>query len=259
MIRVEDYCKTYRETQAVVDLTFAVEAGQVLGLVGPNGAGKTTTIRALTGIIPPTSGRLSIAGHDIVDDPVAAKSRLAYIPDDPKLFDLLTVQEHLEFTAEVYGIPRDERSERGARLLEQFELTGKRDTPAGELSRGMRQKVAISCAYLHEPLAILFDEPLTGLDPHAIRNLKLSIRDRAEAGAAVMISSHLLSLVEDLCTHILILDKGSRRFFGSLEELRAEYSSAATLEEVFFQATGTREQPASEPELGPDGTAEHAS
>lgn len=242
MISVQGYAKSYGETQAVVDLSFSVEPGQVLGLVGPNGAGKTTTIRALTGIIPPTEGRLSIAGHDIVQDPVAAKAQLAYIPDDPKLFDLLTVQEHLEFTAEVYQVPKSERAAACDRLLEQFVLTEKRDTPANELSRGMRQKVAISCAYLHDPLAILFDEPLTGLDPHAIRNLKHSIHDRAAAGAAVMISSHLLSLVEDLCTHVLILDNGRRRFFGSLDELRAEYSDAASLEDVFFLATGSREE-----------------
>ena len=244
MINVENYCKTYAEVQAVNDLSFAVEPGQVLGLVGPNGAGKTTTIRAITGIIPATSGRLSINGHDVAAEPLLAKAQLAYIPDDPKLFDLLTVYEHLQFTAEVYDVPPVERSAIFDSLLEQFNLTEKRDTSAGELSRGMRQKVAISCAYLHSPKAILFDEPLTGLDPYAIRDLKTSIRDRAEAGAAVMISSHLLSMVEDICTHILILDKGVRRFFGSLGELRAEYSTAETLEEVFFQATGTHESEA---------------
>lgn len=241
MIVVENYCKTYRDVEAVKDLSFAIEPGQVLGIVGPNGAGKTTTIRAITGIIPPTSGRLTISNHDVVEEPMLAKAQLAYIPDDPKLFDLLTVHEHLRFSAEVYNVPKSEREAIFESLLEQFNLTKKRDTAASELSRGMRQKVAISCAYLHDPKAILFDEPLTGLDPYAIRDLKASIRDRAKAGAAVMISSHLLSLVEDLCTHILILDKGVKRFHGSLDELRAEYSSAETLEEVFFLATGTNE------------------
>lgn len=241
MIVVEGYGKTYRDVTAVSGLSFTVEPGQILGLVGPNGAGKTTTIRAITGIIPPTAGTLTICGHDIATSPMEAKQQLAYIPDDPKLFDLLTVHEHLKFTARIYGLSNTELEEREQQLLTKFELTEKRDTPASDLSRGMRQKVAISCAYLHEPKAILFDEPLTGLDPPAIRNLKNSIRERASDGAAVMISSHLLSLVEDLCTHILILDKGQRRFFGSLPELRAEYSSAESLEEVFFQATGTTE------------------
>ncbi len=241
MIVVNGYGKTYQDVTAVSGLSFTVEPGQVLGLVGPNGAGKTTTIRAITGIIPPTEGTLTICGHDIVADPINAKQRLAYIPDDPQLFDLLTVYEHLMFSARVYGLSSQELEERGNRLLARFELLDKRDTPASDLSRGMRQKVAISCAYLHEPKAILFDEPLTGLDPQAIRNLKNSIRERATAGASVMISSHLLSLVEDLCTHILILDKGQRRFFGSLQELRSEYSGAESLEEVFFQATGMTE------------------
>ncbi|MFK7817750.1 MAG: ABC transporter ATP-binding protein, partial [Planctomycetaceae bacterium] len=155
MIQVKNYCKTYAEVQAVNNLSFTVEPGQVLGLVGPNGAGKTTTIRAITGIIPPTNGTLTIAEHDVVADPTSAKAKLAYIPDDPKLFDLLTVTEHLHFTAEIYDVPKADRPAIFERLLQQFALTEKRDTSAGELSRGMRQKVAICCAYLHNPRAIL--------------------------------------------------------------------------------------------------------
>lgn len=241
MIEVDQYCKTYRDVQAVDQLSFRVEPGQVLGLVGPNGAGKTTTIRAITGIIPASSGRLSIAGHDIANEARQAKAQLAYIPDDPTLFDLLTVEEHLRLTAEIYEVPKAEQAAVFDRLLDQFVLQEKRATCASDLSRGMRQKLAICCAYLHDPLAILFDEPFTGLDPYAIRDLKNSIRERAQDGAAVIVSSHLLSMVEDICSHILILDKGQRRFFGSLDELRRTYASAANLEEVFFQATGTRE------------------
>lgn len=246
MIRVEDYHKTYREMVAVAGLSFYVPPGGVLGLIGPNGAGKTTTMRALAGIIRPTRGRLFIAGHDVVEDPIAAKRELAYIPDDPKLFDALTVWEHLEFTAGAYRVANF--TPRGETLLRQFELEEKRDTLAQELSRGMRQKVAICCAYLHDPKVILFDEPLTGLDPHAIRTLKGSIAKRAEEGAAVMVSSHLLSLVEDLCTHLLILNKGQSLFFGSLAEARTHYADLrgnASLEEVFFRATGRFDAPTS--------------
>ncbi len=245
MIDVRGFHKVYGETVAVQGLSFRVEAGQVLGLVGPNGAGKTTTIRAITGIHPPTQGRLSVGGFDIVDEPIEAKRRFAYIPDDPKLFDLLTVREHLKFTASAYAIPDQEAAERSDQLLELFELTEKEHTVAQELSRGMRQKVAISCAYLHNPLAILFDEPLTGLDPRAIRNLKESIRARAEDGAAVIVSSHLLSLVEDLCTHLLILVRGQSRFFGTLDELRSGFdlSDDASLEDVFFHATHETTEP----------------
>lgn len=238
MILVEDYHKTYRETVAVSGLSFRVEAGQILGLVGPNGAGKTTTLRAIAGIIPPTRGRLSVAGHDVTADPIAAKQTFAYIPDDPKLFDALTVAEHLEFVAAAYDV--HDYSERAERLLTKFELTEKREALAQELSRGMRQKVAICCGYLHDPAAILFDEPLTGLDPRGIRTLKQSIVERAQAGAAIVISSHLLSLVEDLCTHLLILERGKSRFCGPIAEARTAFAGLAgdaSLEEVFFRAT----------------------
>ncbi len=247
MIRVEDYHKTYRDIVAVDGLSFEVTPGTIMGLVGPNGAGKTTTMRALAGIIRPTRGRLSIAGHDVVHDSIAAKRALAYIPDDPKLFDALTVWEHLEFIASAYRV--DDFVPKGEALLAQFELVEKRRELAQTLSRGMRQKVAICCAYLHDPKAILFDEPLTGLDPYAIRTLKASIADRAAAGAAVVVSSHLLVLVEDLCTHLLILNKGHRLFYGSLDEARSKYAGlqadggVASLEDVFFRATETPSRP----------------
>lgn len=238
MIQVADFCKAYRGTVAVETLTFNVQPGQVLGLLGPNGAGKTTTMRAIAGVIPPTGGRLLVCGHDVSIEPVAAKALLAYVPDDPKLFDALTVWEHLQFIAAAYDI-KDFEAEAIA-LLEQFELTPKRDALAQELSRGMRQKVAICCAYLHQPRSILFDEPLTGLDPHGIRTMKESVRQRAAAGAAVVVSSHLLSLVEDLCTHLLILDHGRRIFFGPVEDARLAFASVSgnpSLEEMFFRAT----------------------
>jgi len=219
-------------------MTFEVQSGEVLGLVGPNGAGKTTTLRALAGIIPPTQGRLLIAGNDITADPVAAKRELAFVPDDPKLFDTLTIWEHLQFVAGAYRLGKV--AERATKLIKQFDLTDKRDTIASELSRGMRQKVAICCAYLHDPKAILFDEPLTGLDPRGIRTMKDSILERAQAGAAIIISSHLLSLVEDLCSHVLILHRGRTLFFGEIEEARAQFADTAadaSFEEVFFRAT----------------------
>jgi len=237
LIEVVDYHKTYRDLTAVAGLTFEVRGGAILGLVGPNGAGKTTTLRALAGIIPPTRGKLVVAGHDIVVEPIAAKRQLAYVPDDPKLFDTLTVWEHLEFIASAYRLGDFEP--KAAQYLELFELSEKRDTIAQELSRGMRQKVAIACAYLHDPRAILFDEPLTGLDPHAIRTLKRSIVERASAGAAIIISSHLLSLVEDLCSDLLILQKGRALFCGPVEQARERFGSLgqdASLEEVFFRA-----------------------
>jgi ABC-2 type transport system ATP-binding protein len=244
VIEVENYHKSYRENIAVSGLSFNVQAGQILGLLGPNGAGKTTTLRAIAGIIPPTHGKLNVAGWDVVRQPVDAKRELAYVPDDPKLFDALTVNEHLEFIASSYDV--DNWHAEADRLYQQFELTEHREKLAQELSRGMRQKVAICCAYLHNPKAILVDEPLTGLDPHGIRTMKQSLRDRAAAGAAVIISSHLLALVEDLCTHLLILHRGRSLFFGPVDEARAAFAGQQdeSLEEVFFKATEGRTEEA---------------
>lgn len=236
VLEVDAYTKTYDRLVAVDRLSFRVLPGEVVGLVGPNGAGKTTTMRAIAGIIPPTSGALRICGHDVTTEPVAAKRRLVYVPDDPKLFDTLTVVEHLQFTGAIYDV--GDWQTRGDALLDRFELSPKRKTLARELSRGMRQKLAICCAYLHQPDLIMFDEPMTGLDPLGIRTLKLSIQEHAARGAGVLISSHLLALVEDLTTHLLILDRGVKKFAGSLAEAKSNYSSGdASLEEVFFRAT----------------------
>ncbi len=238
MIETIGFTKSYKKHLAVENLHFQVQPGQIMGLLGPNGAGKTTTLRALAGVIRPTSGQVLIAGCDVVENPVGAKSSLAYIPDDPHLFDALTVWEHLIFAAEAYQV--DDYVSKGERLLEEFELTEKRNTIAQELSRGMRQKTAICCAYLHDPAAILFDEPLTGLDPKAIRVLKDSIRARAQAGAAILLSSHLLALIQDICTHLLIIHQGKRLFMGDIHQAHGSFSDMAvdaSLEDVFFRVT----------------------
>ncbi|MBI1388130.1 MAG: ATP-binding cassette domain-containing protein [bacterium] len=238
LIQVDNYHKSYNEFDAVSGLSFQVNAGEILGLVGPNGAGKTTTLRALVGIIPPTSGALFAAGFDIVKQSVEAKRELAFIPDDPRLFDSLTVWEHLEFIAAAYRLQNFETY--GEALLRRFDLLEKRDVFANELSRGMRQKVAIICAYLRDPKVIILDEPLTGLDPRGIRQMKDSILERARDGAAVVISSHLLDLVEDMCSHLLILNRGRSLFFGSVAEARGAFSDMqenSTLEDIFFRIT----------------------
>lgn len=237
MIQITDFTKAYGDHIAVRGLTFDVLPGQVLGLLGPNGAGKTTTMKALCGVIPPTSGGLSVGGYDVRADPVKAKKILAYVPDDPHLFESLTVWEHLEFAAAAYGVP--DWKPRAEVLLGTLELTEKRAALTSELSRGMRQKVAIAAAFLHEPKALLLDEPLTGLDPRGIRTMKTALKAHAARGAAVVVSSHLLALVEDLCTHLLILHKGTKVFAGGVEEARTAFSQTAdaSLEEVFFRAT----------------------
>lgn len=238
MIEVEQYTKLYGDMVAVNKLSFTVPAGDVVGLVGPNGAGKTTTLRALAGILQPTSGSIRIAGIDLKTQPVQAKARLAFIPDEPQLFDYLTVTEHLQFVARLYGV-----ADAGPRipvLLEELELTPKRDALPPELSRGMKQKLAIACGLLHRPAAVLLDEPLTGLDPVGIRRMKETITARAREGAAVVLSSHLLHLVEELCTRILVIRRGQAVAFGTIDEIVAARPELAgrTLEEMFIALTG---------------------
>lgn len=241
MIKVHDFHKAYDQTIAVQGLSFQVESGQILGLIGPNGAGKTTTLRALAGILPPSRGSLELVGYDIQRQSIEAKRRLAYVPDDPQLFHDLTVSQHLSFAAAAYGVLDAEK--KTARLVSDFQLDQKLQTPVSDLSRGMKQKLAVCSAYLHSPQAILFDEPLTGLDPRGIRALKDSICDRAANGAAVMISSHLLAMVEDICSHVLIVSEGRQRFSGPIEAVRGHFASdpASSLEEVFFRVTESAE------------------
>lgn len=235
MIEVEHFRKEYDQVVAADDVSFALPRGVVGALIGPNGAGKTTTMRALCGIIRPTSGRLMVSGFDVTRDALAVKQRIAYVPDDPPLFESLTVDEHLRFIASAYNVA--DWQARANDLLNQFELTGKRQALASELSRGMRQKVAIACAYLRQPEVIMLDEPLTGLDPVAIRMLKKSLVELANTGATVLLSSHLLALVEDITQHLVILRAGRCLFSGTLATAQEQYGVTGSLEDVFFRAT----------------------
>jgi ABC-2 type transport system ATP-binding protein len=243
MIEVDSITKLYGQFVAVNGLSFAVQPGEVMGLVGPNGAGKTTTLRCLAGIIPPTRGSIRVCGHDLIANPIQAKRTLALFTDEPRLFDYLTVDQHLAFTARIYQV--GDCQSKADRLLEELELSGKRSCLPGELSRGMKQKLVIACGLLHDPKVIYFDEPLTGLDPIGIRRMKDSILKRAREGAAIIISSHLLHLVQEICSHILILKNGLKVGSGTIQEIARQYSNQAgeaNLEEVFFRATGEPDQ-----------------
>jgi len=243
MIEVASFTKLYGDLRAVQSLSFTVRSGEVVGLVGPNGAGKTTTLRSIAGIVRPTEGTIRVAGYDLGSNPVAAKQRLAFIPDEPQLFEYLTVEEHLHFVARLYQVA--DAAGRIPGLLSELELEAKRQVLPGELSRGMRQKLAIACGLLHEPDALLLDEPLTGLDPLGIRKMKATIVRRAESGSAVLLSSHLLHLVEELCDRVLILRDGHTVAFGSIAEIVAGRPDLAgrPLEDVFLRL------------VGPDGAA----
>jgi len=237
MIEVEGLVKTYGTMRAVQGLSFTVRKGEILGLVGPNGAGKTTTLRCMTGIIPPTSGRVRIAGFDLMGEPLAAKRRLAFVPDEPRLFDYLTAWDHLSITSRLYGV--EDGAARAKLLLDEFELGDRRDAYPSELSRGMKQKLMVAMALLHRPEALLLDEPLTGLDPVAMRHMKTRIQTAAGSGVAVILSSHMLHLVEELCQRVVVIVRGKKVLDGTLEEIRQAspgLAGDADLEAIFMKA-----------------------
>jgi len=238
-ISVMRLCRTYGEVTAVQDLSFDAAAGEIVGLIGPNGAGKTTTLRCLSGILRPTSGRVLVGGHDIAQAPLEAKKQLAFMPDEPHLFEYMTVGEHLRLVGRLYGIA--DIDSRAVPLLNELELAGKERMLPGELSRGMRQKVVIACGLVRNPAVLLFDEPLTGLDPIGIRRMRDTIVRRARMGAVVLLSSHLLPLVQEICTRVVIMDHGRKMADGSVEELAATSDLAeagSNLEQIFLRVTG---------------------
>jgi len=241
MISVQSLTKRYGDFTAVDGISFDVAPGEVLGLVGPNGAGKTTTLRCLAGIIAPSNGAVLLGGYDLQQSPVDAKRTLAFIPDEPHLFDYLTVEEHLRFIARVYGVADVEQ--RIGPVLEELELADKRRSLPDELSRGMKQKLAIACGLLHEPKTLVLDEPLTGLDPGGMRRMRATIAARARAGTAVVLSSHLLTLVEELCTKIFVIRRGRCVAYGSLAQIVESRPELAgrSLEDVFLALTGEGE------------------
>ncbi|MFQ5767684.1 MAG: ABC transporter ATP-binding protein [Acidobacteriota bacterium] len=243
-VEIRELVKAYGGFRAVDRLSFQVMPGEILGLVGPNGAGKTTALRCMAGILPPTSGRVMVQGFDIVSQRVESRRRLAFVPDEPRLFDYLTSWDYLMVIARLYGV-LDGR-ERAAELLARFDLAEHKNAFPVELSRGMKQKLMIVSALLHRPRLLILDEPLTGLDPAAMRRMKRTILETAGQGVAVVVSSHMLHLVEEIGTHVLILKEGQKLLEGTLEEIRAaipELGGKADLETLFMRATGEDEAP----------------
>jgi ABC-2 type transport system ATP-binding protein len=238
-VSVEHLRRAYGALTAVDDLSFEVSPGEIVGLIGPNGAGKTSTLRSLAGILTPTAGSVRIDGFDIVRQPLEAKRRLAFMPDEPHLFEYLTVVEHLRMVGRLYGVA--DVDARMQRLLAELDLTGKEHALPGELSRGMRQKVVVACGLVRDATTLLFDEPLTGLDPLGIRRMRETILLRARGGAAILLSSHLLHLVEEICTRVMIMDRGRKIADGTVAELASRHdlvAAGSNLEQIFMRVTG---------------------
>lgn len=243
LLEVQNLTKRYRKFTALSDLSFHVEAGEIVGLLGPNGAGKTTSLRCVAGIVRPSGGRIVVGGYDLAVQEREAKRLLAFVPEQPNPYETLTVWEHLRFIALAYNTT-DGFEARATALIERFDLGTKRDDLVGTLSKGMRQKLTIACAFLHRARVFLFDEPLIGLDPRGARELRERITEAArEEGAAVLVSTHMLDTAQNLCDRILILRQGVKVAEGTMEALRtrAAIGGDASLEDVFLSLTEARE------------------
>jgi len=231
MLRIENLVKTYGEKRAVDDLTLSIEPGEICAFIGHNGAGKTTTIKSVCGIIQFDSGSIFIDGVSVKDDPIECKSRIAYIPDNPDLYEFLSGIKYLNFIADVYGIPADVRQERIRKYADLFELTNDLAQPVSAYSHGMKQKLALISALIHDPKLMVLDEPFVGLDPKAARDLKMLMREVCDSGGAIFFSTHILEVAEKLCDRVAIIKSGKLVASGSMEEVKGDSS----LESVFFE------------------------
>jgi len=242
MIQFDHVVKQYGKSnvRAVDDLTLHVEKGSTLAFIGPNGAGKTTTIRLLTGILKPTSGTVTIGGVDMAKDPIAAKRMISFVPDAHEMYDRLTGMQYLNFMADVYGVSKADRKAHIEKYLSLFGLEDASREQIRSYSRGMRQKLTIIGALIHNPPVWVLDEPMVGLDPRAAHILKEEMRRHCEAGNTVFFSTHVLDVAEKLCDEIAIINKGQLVAQGSLEELRSG-ERGASLEQLFLEMTGTEE------------------
>jgi ABC-2 type transport system ATP-binding protein len=239
MLSLRGVSKRYGKFAAVKNLDLDVQRGEIFGFLGPNGAGKTTTIRMVAGVLRPSAGKVVIGGDDLDEKPEAAKARIGYIPDRPFLYEKLSGGEFLRFVAGLWGKDGDAVMARADRLLELFQLTPWKDELIESYSHGMRQKILISSALIHQPELIVVDEPLVGLDPRSARLLKDLLRTFVENGGTVFLSTHTLEVAEALCDRIAIINKGDVIALGTMEELRASaHAGGAHLEEIFLKVTG---------------------
>jgi ABC-2 type transport system ATP-binding protein len=241
MIEAAGLQKSYGDMLAVKGVDLLVRPGEIFGFLGPNGAGKTTTIKMLIGLLRPTAGAARIGGHDIQREPIAAKSLIGYVPDQPYLPEKLTAREFLEFIAGLYQLDRTLARRRGEELLKLFDLSDRADDLVGGYSHGMRQKTALASALLHNPKAFFLDEPTVGLDPRSARLIKDILREVSERGTAVFMSTHILEIAERMCDRVAIISGGQVVATGTMDELRAG-RTGESLEDIFLELTGGAEE-----------------
>ena len=231
MLNIQHFTKTYGEKRAVDDLSLHIAPGEIYGFIGHNGAGKTTTLKAAVGILQFDAGEITIGGHSIRTEPLACKRLLAYIPDNPDLYDFMSGIQYLNFIADIFGIPAAERWARIEPYADAFELTGDLAQPISAYSHGMKQKLAIIAAWIHDPKLIIMDEPFVGLDPKAAHLLKGMMRELCDVGGAIFFSTHVLEVAEKLCDKVAIIKGGRLIRSGTMEEVKGDDS----LEDVFLE------------------------
>jgi ABC-2 type transport system ATP-binding protein len=245
LIQTSHLTKRFGEKLAVNDVSFQVQTGEIFGFLGPNGAGKTTTIKMIVGLLKPTSGSVQVSGYDVQSQPIQAKAVNGYVPDEPNLYAKLTGRELLRFVGDLYGIERQQVERRSEELLRLFDLAEAADDTIDSYSHGMQQKTAIAAALVHDPKVLVLDEPTVGLDPKSARLIKDILRQLAERGAALFLSTHILEIAERMCDRIGIINQGSLIAVGTMQELRGarrdEIDSETTLEDIFLSLTGGAE------------------
>jgi ABC-2 type transport system ATP-binding protein len=243
LIETRNLVKRYGEKIAVNDVTFDVRAGEIFGFLGPNGAGKTTTIKIIVGLLRPTSGSVKVAGFDVQAQPMQAKAASGYVPDTPNLYAKLTGRELLRFVGDLYDLDRKLESQRVEDLLKMFDLTGAANDTIDSYSHGMQQKTALAAALMHDPKVLVLDEPTVGLDPKSARLIKDILRQMAERGTAIFLSTHILEIAERMCDRIGIINQGKLIAAGTMDELRALGKTGETsLEDIFLSLTGGTEE-----------------
>ena len=256
MLQVTGLIKEYKDYRAVNDLTFAIKSGEIVGLIGPNGAGKTTALRCIAGILRPTAGQILINGHDLIADQMNAKKGMAFVPEVPSLYELLTVYEHLRFIAMCFDNLAKFDQEHEA-LLRKYHLWEKKENLVATLSKGMRQKLSVACALIHDANVFLFDEPLIGIDPAGAHELKQELVNARNGGASILISTHLLDTAEKLCDRVLIMARGKLLAEGTIAELRKHYGMEdKSLEELFLKLTSDVDDPPPSAETVKSGSGE---
>jgi ABC-2 type transport system ATP-binding protein len=240
LIETHNLVKTYGQKMAVQNVSFDVYAGEVFGFLGPNGAGKTTTIKMIVGLLQPTSGSVKVAGYDVQAQPLFAKAASGYVPDTPNLYAKLTGRELLRFVGDLYDLERAQVTRRIDELLHMFDLDAAADQTIDSYSHGMQQKASLAAALVHDPKVLVLDEPTVGLDPKSARLIKDILRQMADRGAAVMLSTHILEIAERMCDRIGIINQGQLIAVGTMDELRA--GRAGSLEDIFLSLTGGVEE-----------------